>query len=258
MAADGPKQIVFVGGAPRSGTTVTQALICTGEGVNAYCPEVSFLRGFVNAFQLGSAAWKRQTSAYFAEPVVFRDFMREVTDLALGRIWDSLGRTPILCVKDPHLTPHFPDIHILYSGEVKFVTVCRHPFAVVRSRQEVHEKSGAARPFGIADVEQIAQEYFKYYHAVLKTKFGGRHFMFRYEDLNTDRIRDGLRGFVGVESFDVARMWQDGRARDDTPWGSPKYNQPIDLEPRLSPLPEAFLAPIRSICGPIMERFDYS
>ena len=37
-----------------------------------------------------------------------------------------------------------------------------------------------------------------------------------------------------------------------------KYDQPIDLDPRLSPLAPELRETVRGICSPIMERFGYS
>lgn len=258
MPAEFPETVVFVGGAPRSGTTVAHALLCSGEGVSEYGPEISFYRGYMVAFRNGRGAWGQHTSAYFRDPDDFAKLIRETSDLALRQIWRALHRPRILALKDPHLTPFFPDLHVIYPGEAKFVTVCRHPFDVVRSRQEVHEKSGVGRPFGADDAQAVAREYLSYYQSVLKHNFGGRHFMFRYEDLNTDRIQENLASFVGVSHFDTSRMWgaSDAPPENDA-WGSPKYNRPIDLSSRLGPLAPALRDVVGSVCAPVMERMGY-
>ncbi|MBX3482845.1 sulfotransferase [Phenylobacterium sp.] len=256
--ADGADSIIFVGGAPRSGTTVAHALICTGDDVSAYAPEISFFRGFMSAFRNGRAAWDQHTSAYFRDRDDFRDLIRETSDLALRRIWTALGGRSILAVKDPHLTPFFPDLNLLYPDKARFVTVCRHPYDVVRSRQEVHDKSGLGRPFTVGDASAVAREYVSYYQAVLRHGFGGRHFMFRYEDLNSDGLRARLAAFAGLQGFDTSRMWGASADKvDDDAWGSPKYNRAIDLTSRLSPLAPEFREGVAAICAPIMQRMGY-
>ena len=105
-------------------------------------------------------------------------------------------------MKDPLLTPFFPDLHRLYPAEAWFVVVVRHPFEVVRSRQEVHDKSGLARPFGVADAMAVAQEYLSFYNTIMAQSFSGRLFMFRYEDLQSDAIQTGLAQFIGVDDLD--------------------------------------------------------
>lgn len=258
LTASGPEKIVFVGGAPRSGTTVAHALICSADGVGPYHPEASFLRGLLPAWRNGKVAWDSHTKAFFDDMEAFRLHMRATVDLSLLHLWDVLERPAILSLKDPHLTPFFRDLRELYPDIGYFVTTCRNPLDVVRSRQEVHEK-GQARPFSDADAAAIAREYVAYYTSVLQTNFNGRHFMFRYEDLNTDRVRAGLAGFIGVDHFNVDRMWSSSKpVEQGGDWGSPKYDGPIVLEPRLSPLAEPWATQVREICAPIMARVGYS
>jgi hypothetical protein len=263
MAGLGPTRIVFVGGAPRSGTTVTHALICTGDGVGPYNPEISFLRGMVSSYRLGKGAWELHTNAFFPDQAAFQALMRQTADAWLNAVWEALERPSILAVKDPHLTPLFRALHELYPEEGRFVTVCRHPFDVVRSRQAVHEKSGARTSFGVTEAVEVAREYLGYYQAVLQTNFGGRQFVFRYEDLNGEALRDKLASFVGVPGFHVDRLWETtkrgaGRkALEQSGWASPKYYGPIDLERRLDPIPEDWKAQVRAICAPVMQRMGY-
>jgi hypothetical protein len=258
MAAGGPEKIVFVGGAPRSGTTITHALLSTSNSVSEYCPEISFFRGIPISFRNGRGAWPQHTSAFFEDPDDFRRVMRETADVALTHVWRALGRPRILALKDPLLTPLFPDVAQLYPDIGYFVTVIRHPFDVVRSRQEVHDRTGSAQAFEIEDAVQVARDYMSTYRAVLNTKFGGRHFAFRYEDLNKPQIQEGLARFIGVDDLHARPMWGAPRDLEADPWNSPKYFKPIDLEPRLSPLAPALKAAVRELCEPMMTHFGYS
>jgi hypothetical protein len=185
--------------------------------------------------------------------------MRASADLSLDHLWRALGGAEILCMKDPLLTPFFADLRLLYPDEAWFVVVVRHPYDVVRSRQEVHARTGEARPFGPGDAAAVAREYVSFYQAILAQGFGGRLFMFKYEDLNSQQIQMGLAQFVGVDDLDPSRMW--GEAPPDMSadaWGSPKYNQAIDLAPRLDALSPELAQVTRTICAPIMERFGYA
>jgi hypothetical protein len=256
--AIGAEKLVFVGGAPRSGTTVAHAILCTSTKVSRYHPEISFFRGVPMAFRNGRASWKQHTHAFFEDPEAFRLLMRETADVSMNHLWRRFGEPPILCMKDPLLTPLFRDVHMLYPQEAWFVVVVRHPVDVVRSRQEVHEKSNTGRPFVASDAVAAAREYLAYYQSILASGFGGRLFMFRYEDLNMPRTREGLAQFLAVDDLFARPMWGEETVPDDDPWSSPKYNQAIDLEPRLSPLAAELADPVRQICAPIMARFGYS
>ena len=258
MAPDGPERIVFVGGAPRSGTSVTHALICTSNRVSRYSPEISFFRPIPQAYRSGRLTWEQHTSAFFEDVEAFRRHMRESADLRLGHIWRSLGAPPILAVKDPHLTPFFPDLGELYPKIGRFVTVIRHPYEVVRSRQDVHERQQTGTPFTVEDAQRVAEEFLSYYAAVLNTNFGGRHFAFRYEDLNDKGLQRTLAKFLGVDDLHARPLWGDAKESGENPWFTPKYHQPIDLAPRLGDLAPELAAATREICNPLMERFGYS
>lgn len=262
---DVPRKVVFVGGAPRSGTTVTHALLCTAPGVSRYHPEISFFRAAPQAYRTGLATWTPHTSAFYPDPETFRLSVRETALAWLGQVARAVKDPPVLCVKDPHLTPLFPQVRSLLPEEAWFVTVCRHPYAVVRSRQQVHEKAGNGRPFGEPEVLAVAREYLTYYRTVLETDFGGRHYMFRYEDLGTERVRENLARFLSVEGFDLDGLWRtpEGDTPDpariaDDPWTSPKYYGGLDLEPRLPDLAPAWRGLVGQVCAPVMARVGYA
>jgi hypothetical protein len=255
--SDGPQQIIFVGGAPRSGTTVTHAVICTSDRTSRYHPEISFFRGLPIAFRNGRTSWRQHTSAFFADADAFRLLMRKACDMALHAVWEALDRSPNLCVKDPHLTPFFPDLNLLYPEKARFVVVVRDPRDVVRSRQEVHAKEFPDKPYTINDAIAVAHEYRRYYTTILRHNFAGRLFMFRYEDLDTDRIKDGIADFTGLDDLFKRPLWNGDNNVADDPWGSPKYNRSIDLGRRLSPLAPDIAEPVMTICQNIMDRFGY-
>lgn len=257
MSRAEPDRIVFVGGAPRSGTTVTHALICTSTMVNRYSEEISFFRAIPQGYRIGLLSWQQHTSNYFPDREAFRQHMRASADLSLHHIWHVLDRSPILAVKDPDLTPHLPEVHQLYPDKAYFVTVARHPYDVVRSRQEVHDRSGSGRSFSENEATQISQQYVRYYSAMMNTNFSGRHFAFRYEDLNSPQLQSSLAAFVGIDDLHARPMWGKKTDLADDPWASPKYFKPIDLTPRLPPLAPDLQDLVKAICSPLMQRFGY-
>jgi len=256
VSAEGPEKIVFVGGAPRSGTTVTHALICTSTRVNSYTAELSYFRAVPDSYRLGRVAWERHTSSFFESEEAFRVHTREVADLRLRPIWEKLGRPEILALKDPHLTPYFPELAEIYPIEARFLTVVRHPYDVVRSRQEVQQR--LSQPFLAGHAQAVAEEYVNYYEAALSSDFGHRHFAFRYEALNKPDLQARIAKFIGVDDLHARPMWGRDPVAQDDPWHSPKYTQPINLEARLGPLDEDLKAVVRSVCGPLMQRMGYA
>lgn len=131
----------------------------------------------------------------------------------------------------------------------------RHPYDVVRSRQEVQTRLGA--PFEEIHAQVVAEEYVRYCEAALASDFAGPRLVFRYEGLNKPDVQAGIARFVGVDDLHARPMWGRSLDRSGDAWHSPKYFQPIDLERRLSPLAENFKRVTRAICGPLMKQFGY-
>lgn len=252
-----PKQLVFVGGAPRSGTSLTHAMLCTSQKVNEITPEIGFFRGLPLTLRLGRGNWK-QAGSFFPDQEAFQNAIRRATDVLVEQMWQAVGAPAILCSKDPLLTPYFPELHLLYRSEARFVVVVRDPCAVVRSRQEVHAKLSPDRPFSLDDATDAAHQYLSYYKAVLKQNFGGRLFMFRYEDVDSDKIKDGLARFIGVDDLFARPLWGDRAVAEDDAWASPKYKQAIDMAPRFDPLEPSLAQAVREICRPVAQRFGYN
>lgn len=251
--------MIFVGGAPRSGTTVTHALLCTSARTSPYHPEVGFLRPMINAYTVGIQTWEAHTHAFFKDQPTFRSHMQKVLGLSLDHLARRQGNPEILCMKDPLLTPLFFWVHHLFGDMVKLVTVVRNPHSVVRSRQEVIEKTGRAAT--LADIQAAAQEYMKSYQHLAAEQLKQSLFVLRYEDLESPGVLADLRAFTGCADIDPNQIWAETRDLTRDPaasaWGSPKYHGKIDTKSRFEPLSPEFAAQVDRICAPMMQRFQY-
>ncbi|MFN3585128.1 sulfotransferase family protein [Phenylobacterium sp.] len=258
----GPEKVVFVGGTPRSGTTITHAVLCAAPGVNGYVPEASFFVHLVKAYYAGVTHWDIHTHGLYPDAETFRLSIAAAAEAVLQDLWRHVGRPRVLCLKDPLMTEWFPWAARLLP-DARFVTVCRHPFDVVRSRQDGYERT-SGEPFTLEMALDVARDYLRDYQSVLSHNFRGRHLMFRYEDLNTARVLSAMAKLVEAPGFVASRLWQtpDGRLRtsfgsDDDPTSSPKYGGSIDLTPRLDPLRADWQAAVAAICRPVMMRMNY-
>lgn len=252
--------VIFVGGAPRSGTTVTHALLCTSDKANSYCPEISFVRPMVNAYAIGMQNWRNHTNAFFKTPNDFRVHMRHQVQRSLNVVSEALGKPEVLVVKDPLMTPLFYWLNKMFGPQIKFVTVVRNPNDVVRSRQEVVEKMG--RPFTVEVAREAATEYMQSYAHLEAEELKTAVFALRYDDLTNESVIAQLRAFTGLPDVSPDKVWSEERAVNENasanPWFSPKYHRPIDTENRLDPLAPQFRAAVSEVCGPLMTRFGWA
>lgn len=256
----GPMKAIFVGGAPRSGTSVTHALLCTAPACNDYHPEISFVRPLFESYAVGMEHWGAHTSQFFKVPEHLRQHLSKLVMQSMSLIWRVQKQPKVLCVKDPLLTPNFAAVKALMEWPTQFVTVLRHPHDVIRSQQEVYTRSGVK--MGAVEVYRLATEYVLSYAHVDDPELAGSVFHFRYEDLNQEWLIDQLRAFTGMGGINPAEIWNKGKHEPSekeraNPFFSPKYHGAIDTSRRFEPLDPQFQKIVNEICAPLMERCGY-
>src|SRR5882762_181655 len=93
-------QLIFIGGAPRTGTTVLHALICTAPRVNDYIAECSYFSAFMQPYTVGLDTFHQHTKAYFKSREEFQKFHASMLEVVLSEIWATTGKPDILALKD--------------------------------------------------------------------------------------------------------------------------------------------------------------
>jgi len=256
----GPAKVIFVGGAPRSGTSVTHALLCTAPACNIYHPEISFVTPIFQSYATGMTQWESHSATFFHIPEHLRLHVRKLAQQSMFYVWRVLKQPAVLCVKDPLLTKNFPAVKAVMAWPCQFVTVLRHPHDVIRSQQEVFTRSNV--PMDEGTVYRLAEEYVQSYVHVDDPDMEGSVFHFRYEDLGTDWLTAQLRAFTGLGGIDPEQIWEKtGHVATEEekadPFYSPKYHGRIDTTRRFDPLVPVFQTIVNDICAPIMERCGY-
>lgn len=259
--ATGPMKVIFVGGAPRSGTSVTHALLCTAPSCNEYHQEISFVRPLFESYAVGMEHWEGHTSGFFQVPEHLKLHVRKLVQQSMHYVWRVLKQPKVMCVKDPLLTKNFVAVKAVMEWPTQFVTVLRHPHDVIRSQQEVYARAGVV--MDEVEVYRLAEEYMLSYAHVDDPDMAGSVFHFRYEDLGHDWLTDQLRAFTGMGGIDPAKIWNQGsyvptEQQKADPFYSPKYHGAIDTTRRLDPLSPEFQAIVNNYCAPLMERCGYN
>jgi len=255
-----PGKVIFVGGAPRSGTSVTQALICTATAVNSYHPEISFVRPILESYVVGMDKWSVHTRRFFRAPEHFKLHARKMMNMQLMHISAVLKFPRVLCVKDPLLSPLFPTMREVLGWPSQYVTVLRHPHHVLRSLQEVVERGGDN--FDEELIHFAVQDYLNSYEHLEDPSLEDALMCLRYEDLHAPETIEALREFTGFPGIHPDNIWKDSThrvtAQDQlNPWYSPKFYEGLDTDFRLSPLAPHICDIVNEVCGSFMEDYGY-
>lgn len=255
-----PDKVIFVGGAPRSGTSVTQALLCTAQAVNRYHPEISYVRPILESYGVGMSHWQAHTRGFFRKPEHFKLHMRNLVTTQLTYIARVLNYPRVLCVKDPLLTPYFPMMREVLGWPSQYVTVLRHPHSVVRSLQEVVKRGG--NEFDEELILFAANDYLNSYAHIDDPEMQDVLMCLRYEDLSEAETIKTLREFTGLPGISPSNVWkgehhQSTAEEQEDPWYSPKYYSAIDTSSRLSPLAPHIRNMVNDVCGEVMEKYGY-
>ncbi|MGD1901284.1 MAG: sulfotransferase [Geitlerinemataceae cyanobacterium] len=216
--------VLFVCGAPRSGTTLLQALLCSSPDTNPLIGEAIHLAHLVAAYgnsrdvhQLG------ETDDYFADLEDLRNFYRQAIAIPLDRVWRRTDRPRCLVLKSPGLTPHLPDLLELVPNSRAVVAV-RDPRDGAASLRAIGLKAEVSlsenEPLTIEQrlarqpSDRLAQHFCQHYATVLACRDAAvwaRLRFVRYEAL-VERPQAAiaqLQAFTGLDlSCDPARPWQ--------------------------------------------------
>lgn len=229
-----PFQLVLVGGAPRAGTTMLEALVCSGDGVNNIIAECSYFSQLIAAYDQGRRSFGNHTKYYFDSLDEFRDYNRGIVSGFLERTAARLGHPAILALKDPMLTARFALVAELLPA-TKFVIISRDPRDAVASRVRVLVRGQKGAPASPAQIDQYCNAYNGIYNAAadLRERLPHAVCLVNYETLVASRDFSPIASFLGT-TLRPEKMWQDGvtdyAAHKKNPFFSDLYLQPMSAE----------------------------
>jgi hypothetical protein len=260
---------VFVGGAPRSGTTVLHALLCTSEKTNPFIGECSYFSAFMTPFAVGLNTFSQHTRHFFPSKEEFAENHAAVLKYVLKRIWKRVGKPEILILKDPILTASFHYLAALLKS-ARFIVSVRDPRDTILSRIEVmcrkNAQAGQSANITYKQVEEFCNEYFRSYRAIADNRavFGERLCMVDYKDVVSGNAAATLEKF-GVGKLHPDKIWTeaitDARIPDPhNEWITPLLGQKLSTASvnRYSKvLPPDVVALIVRHCGQLMQELGF-
>ncbi|MCL2935002.1 MAG: sulfotransferase [Trichodesmium sp. MAG_R03] len=224
----------FIGGCPRSGTTLLQNIICSNTKVNPLIGEVGYLYHLVNAYNTGKIDFESQSKYYFSDLEELRNFSAELVNKFLKHIWKRYTNTTHIVLKYPLMGELFPDIYELVE-DVKFILIIRDPRDTIASLINVGNKMaslGETRHLTPMFTERKLSEFIEFYCRAyapswnckspgFQTKVG--YIKYEHLVLNPERAIKQLQHFTGLNLG--------GFIKDDKCQGSKiNYSQLSDAE----------------------------
>lgn len=206
---DLPFEPYFVVGAPRTGTTILHALICTDESVNDYIAECSYFTALLPPFALGWSNFDQHTYAYFpgGRPE-FGRYHSQLLRAVLRDTWEQVGQPKKLALKDPVLSRQMGNLAQLLP-ESKYVVSIRDARDAIASRVTVMRKGKPDAVVSEQDVIRVCQEFNASYLPLLKAPdiFSGRALVVAYEGLSRSGNLAPIETFMGIACH-AGRVWK--------------------------------------------------
>jgi hypothetical protein len=258
---DLPFEPYFVTGAPRTGTSVLHALICTDDTVNDYINECSYFTALLQPFMVGWKTFDDHTKAYFAASRQrFIDYHGQLIRSVLRDIWEQLGRPRKLVLKDPVLSR---SMHLMAQlvPTSKYIITIRDPRDVMASRVVVMRKTDATAVIGDRDIEKVCKEFNASYTALINMGdiFAGRALLVPYEALAQSGNMTSIEDFMGI-AIRKDRVWQseltDVSRAEGNAWNTEQYGKPLNADSvgnYKKLLDEAQVALVEKLCAPQMQ-----
>ncbi len=217
--------MIFIGGAPRTGTTLLKGILCKDEQTFPVIRECTYLRFLLNAYAQGKLLWEQHTYDYFDDKRHFQQFNKEIIDKYFNHIYNRFGSDKILVHKHPALIQYFSELDELYPFQCKFIVMIRDPRDAISSHLKINRERGL-------NIKEATKQFVDPYSSFMtwyQGKWDADNVLFiKYEDLllDTNKIMDQLRDFTGLElNVDpLSESWDSRR-------GSSEYASELDGKP---------------------------
>ncbi|VXD24051.1 hypothetical protein PL8927_790149 [Planktothrix serta PCC 8927] len=237
----------FIGGCPRSGTTLVQSILCSDPATNPLIGEVGYLYHLVEAYHSAKLDFESQGRYFFNDFIDLKQFSTSLVQSFLNQLQKHYTDATDLVLKHPVLSRFFPDVYELLEENVKFIVVIRDPRDTISSLIQVGERmkqQGNKRHLTSLFTQRNMAEYLKFYQSIYapawnfkSDDFQSKTCYIKYEYLVCDpnsALQD-LRNFTGLNltPSDVEKVWkrnlvEHSQLQDAAqPFYSDLYGQPI-------------------------------
>ena len=258
-------QLILIGGAQRSGTTLLQTLL-----VNALrspnLPEAHILSDILTAYKRAKE-FGNKTGYFYATDVDLRRFFQSFAERHVADIVAKAKPSAALVLKDPNFIQVLDEAASLFPQSVRIVCM-RDPRDIAASFVQIGQRQSATTKPGKyerRDINFISKKILASYQPLLHPAKPNA-LIVRYEAIASDpkRSLETLAREAGLEvSLDrVDRpVWLDAQARHEASWITGLEGaeaSPASIGSFRRVLTDDEVATVQEICKPIMSQLGYA
>jgi hypothetical protein len=258
-------QLVLIGGAQRSGTTLLQTLLANGVG-SAILPEAHILCDILVAYKRAKEQW-RKTRFFYPTEHDLLDFFRSFASRHIEDLARSAAAPSILVLKDPNFVQVLAEAASIFPNSVRIVCV-RDPRDITASFLRIGkrepEKERPSR-YTKRDVHFIAKKVLSSYAPLMETPEPAGIVLVRYEELAakpqaTLELLSRDSGLALAYDRIEDPVWLAADARHDPAWvseleGRKPSADSVGAFKTVLERPEIKI--VQQTCATLMEQFGY-
>jgi hypothetical protein len=223
---------IFIGGSPRSGTTLLNSLICSSDKVNRHMQECSYFYWSIKPLKLALGNFEKSQGHYFACVDDLIQFHSETLKQILIAIWEQENRPDFLCLKNPNMVK---DFYLLARAlpSAKFVVIIRDPLDIIASRAEAERRGNPKFQVNsdfikceIDNINEIHESVFRYFDECKSKRIN----VVEYERLVGGFCLENLKSFLNLPDIQRDGLWsrtKDNMHSKDSQWITPLYGGPM-------------------------------
>lgn len=208
------QNVLLIGGAMRSGTTVIHRALCTAENSNPYISESWYLSDIMRLYRWNLMRYDVRHADQFGNVKNFRELIWLNIRQYLSLVSVKYNDPELLVIKHPELTYHFSELSRVFQN-FKFIVIVRDPRDVIASIIKVAERHTENKIISpqtqLTDIKQHCDHYISYYADVLNNlgKFNNRLIFVKYENFmnEPDNELQRISQFSGAK-YDTRRAME--------------------------------------------------
>ena len=257
-------QLVLIGGAQRSGTTLLQTLLANALQ-SPILPEAHILSDILASYKR-AREFGNKTRFFYPTDGDLRAFFQSFAERHIADLVSAARPGDFLVLKDPNFVQVMGEASILLPQALRIVAM-RDPRDIAASFVQIGQRQTGTKPskYEKRDIGFISQKILASYRPLMDAAQPSA-FIVRYEELASDPVRclDVLARDTGLKvSFDRIEhpVWLDAQARHDASWISELEGgkaSPASIGSFQRVLRGDEIAVVQCICEPIMIRFGYA